>query len=67
MFDKALNRLEEKKEEAFNKESVMDLIKVLIPYQDENRLEKIYSKCLKTLKEVKDKKGDKKDEKKSYR
>lgn len=66
LFDKAMKRLEdaEKAEnEQFVKESVMDLIKALLPYQDEDRLNKIYSICLSTLKETK----SRKDEKKAYR
>ncbi|KAL0280180.1 UNVERIFIED_CONTAM: hypothetical protein PYX00_001552 [Menopon gallinae] len=63
LFDRALKIMDDTTSDAFTKESVMDLLKLLIPYQNEDRLSAIYSKCINAIKKSK----VKKDEKKAYR
>lgn len=50
-------------EEQFVKESIMDLIRTLIPYQNYENLNTLYDACIKNLSEVK----NKKQQKKAYR
>ncbi|KAK6629400.1 hypothetical protein RUM43_003217 [Polyplax serrata] len=64
LFDRVLKRMEETdKEDLFSKESLMDILKLLLPYQNNERLNVVYEMCLKILKTTK----CKKEEKKFYR
>lgn len=65
LFTTALERLDSSAEpdEVFLKESVMDLIRALVPYQDVEGIQQLYQKCIKSLPEIK----NNKEQKKAYR
>lgn len=65
LFTTALERLDNSSEpdEVFVKESVMDLIRALVPYQDVDGINQLYQKCIKSLPEIK----NNKEQKKAYR
>jgi hypothetical protein len=45
LFDRALERLNTPDMDAFVKESVLDLLRALLAYQDTSRLAQIYAVC----------------------
>jgi hypothetical protein len=45
LFDRALEKLNTGDVDAFVKESVLDLLRALLPYQDKSRLAQLYSCC----------------------
>lgn len=63
LFDKALARLSDTEVDEFFKESVYDLIRLLVEYTDTDRLKKFYDMCIPF---IKDKKKPK-EQKKAYR
>lgn len=65
LFTSALERLDGSGEpdELFVKESILDLIRVLVPYQDADSIDKLYQQCIKSLPDVK----NNKEQKKAYR
>ncbi|CAK9795398.1 RRP12-like protein [Anthophora plagiata] len=63
LFDRALHRLKEPNNDDFFKESVHDIIRLLIEYTDIDRLEIFYDTCLPVLKEI----TTFKEQKKAYR
>lgn len=63
LYDRALYRLKEPNADEFFKESVYDIIRLLIEYTDINRIETFYDMCVPALKE--DTKV--KEQKKAYR
>ncbi|XP_032675287.1 RRP12-like protein [Odontomachus brunneus] len=63
MFDRALNKLNEPGADDFFKESIYDLIRVLIGYTDVDKLEKYYGMCIPFLKDN----TKQKEQKKAYR
>lgn len=65
LFNSALERLDGSGEpdELFVKESVLDLIRALVPYQDAESINKLYQQCIKSLSEIK----NNKEQKKAYR
>lgn len=50
-------------DELFVKESILDLIRALVPYQDAESINKLYQQCIKSLPEIK----NNKEQKKAYR
>lgn len=60
LYDKALMRIKESDQDAFLKESLMDLLKILVPYQTEEKLQITYEISLETLKTTKSAKEGKK-------
>ncbi|XP_017778728.1 PREDICTED: RRP12-like protein [Nicrophorus vespilloides] len=65
LFDNALSRLENLTgtEEMIVKESILDLIRILVRYQDAESVEKMFMQCVKHLPDIK----DNKEQKKAYR
>lgn len=65
LFTNALQRLDNSSEpdELFLKESILDLIRALVPYQDANSINEMYQKCVKPLLQIK----NNKEQKKAYR
>lgn len=66
LFSNALERLNassDEPEDHFIKESILDLIKTLIPYQSAESITIIYEQCVKNLPEIK----NNKEQKKAYR
>lgn len=63
MFDRALSKLNEPGADDFFKESIYDLVRVLIGYTDVDRLEKYYGMCIPFLKDN----TKQKEQKKAYR
>ncbi|KAM0736189.1 RRP12-like protein [Formica fusca] len=63
MFERALNKLDEPGKDDFFKESVYDLIRVLIGYTDIEKLKKYYDMCVPLLKDD----TKQKEQKKAYR
>ncbi|XP_017799417.1 PREDICTED: RRP12-like protein [Habropoda laboriosa] len=63
LFDRALLRLQEPNTDDFFKESVHDIIRLLIEYTDSDRLQTFYDMCLPALKES----SKFKEQKKAYR
>lgn len=63
MFERAIGKLDEPNANDFFKESVYDLIRVLIGYTDVDKLKKYYDKCMPVLKD----KTKRKEQKKAYR
>lgn len=65
LFETALEQLEQSSEPAdsFAKESLLDLIRTLIPYQTTDYIGKLYNQCIKNLAEIK----GHKEQKKAYR
>lgn len=60
---KVLGSSSEDPEELFIKESILDLIRTLVPYQSVQNIETLYNQCVKNLPEIK----NKKEQKKAYR
>lgn len=58
-----LNASSEDPEDLFIKESILDLIRALVPYQNLQNVEVLYQDCVKTLPEI----SNKKEQKKAYR
>ncbi|CAG9770255.1 unnamed protein product [Ceutorhynchus assimilis] len=58
-----LNASSDEPEDHFIKESILDLIRALIPYQTAESIETIYQQCVKNLPEIK----NNKEQKKAYR
>lgn len=65
LFKSALERLDSSGEpdELFVKESILDLIRALVPYQDAESISTLYKQCIKSLPEIK----NSKEQKKAYR
>ncbi|KMQ96335.1 rrp12-like protein [Lasius niger] len=63
MFERALSKLDEPGADDFFKESVYDLIRVLIGYTDVDKLRKYYDMCVPVLKDD----TKRKEQKKAYR
>lgn len=63
MFERALSKINEPGADEFFKESVYDLIRVLIGYTDVNKLKKYYDICMPILKDD----TKQKEQKKAYR
>lgn len=63
MFDTALNKIVETKDNDFLRESLIDLVRLLTEYTDINRIKILYDKIVPTLKDDK----HPKDQKKAYR
>lgn len=66
LFTNAVERLNassDEPEDHFIKESILDLIRALIPYQDCDSIGTVYHQCVKTLPEIK----NNKEQKKAYR
>lgn len=65
LFCSALERLDGSGEpdEVFVKESILDLIRALVPYQNSESIDKLYQQCIKSLPEIK----NSKEQKKAYR
>jgi hypothetical protein len=45
LFDRALEKLNTADVDAFVRESVLDLLRALLPYQDKSRLAQLFSIC----------------------
>ncbi|EFA09698.2 RRP12-like protein [Tribolium castaneum] len=58
-----LNSSSEDPEDSFIKESILDLIRALVPYQDVENIKVLYEQCVKPLPEIK----SNKEQKKAYR
>nr|XP_003701407.1 PREDICTED: RRP12-like protein [Megachile rotundata] len=63
LFDRALSRLQEPNANDFFKESVHDVIRLLVEYTDTRRLKTLYDICTQTIK----KSSNTKEQKKAYR
>ncbi|KAK2577073.1 hypothetical protein KPH14_005885 [Odynerus spinipes] len=63
LFDKALTRLSDTEVDEFFKESVYDLIRLLVEHTDTDRLKKLYDMCISFIKD----KTKPKEQKKAYR
>ncbi|XP_035739840.1 RRP12-like protein isoform X2 [Vespa mandarinia] len=63
LFDKSLSKLNDVEADDFFKESVYDLIRLLIEYTDIDRLKKFYDMCLPYIED----KTKRKEQKKAYR
>lgn len=66
LFTHAMERLNESSddpEDPFIKESILDLIRALVPYQSLENVEVLYQECIRTLPEI----TNKKEQKKAYR
>lgn len=63
LFDKALDKLEDTEADDFSKESIYDLIRLLIEYTDIERLKKCYQMCVPYI----ENKTKRKEQKKAYR
>lgn len=58
-----LNASSDDPEDSFIKESILDLIRALVSYQNLQNLDLLYQQCVKTLPEI----TNKKEQKKAYR
>lgn len=66
LFLNALERLNtssDEPEDHFIKESILDLIRALVPYQNKENVKTLYEQCIKCLPDIK----NKKEQKKAYR
>lgn len=63
LFDKALTKLGDADADDFFKESVCDLIRLLVEYTDIDRLQKFYEMCIPYIED----KTKRKEQKKAYR
>ncbi|XP_076547072.1 RRP12-like protein [Osmia lignaria lignaria] len=63
LFDRALSRLDEPNADNFFKESVHDIIRLLVEYTDTDRLKTLYDICTQNIKES----NNTKEQKKAYR
>lgn len=63
LFDKALDKVENKETEEFIKESVMDLLRALLAYQNQQDIGKLYTEIIEKIKEI----DNHKEQKKYYR
>ena len=54
-----MNKIKDE-QDAFTKESLMDLLRALIPYQNLENIDRLYEMCIKNLSSIKDKKEQKK-------
>lgn len=63
LFDRALSRLKELNADDFFKESVHDIIRLLVEYTDIDRLKTFYDMCILSIKES----SNIKEQKKAYR
>ncbi|CAG9830042.1 unnamed protein product [Diabrotica balteata] len=66
LFSNAIERLNsssDEPEDHFIKESILDLIRALVPYQNAQNVEILYQQCIKNLPEIK----NNKEQKKAYR
>ncbi|XP_024936269.1 RRP12-like protein [Cephus cinctus] len=63
LFDRAMGRLNDPQIDSFLKESVYDLIRILTPHTEKERLKALYEKCIPVLMDTK----NQKEQKKSYR
>ncbi|XP_060526984.1 RRP12-like protein [Cylas formicarius] len=66
LFANALERLHassDEPEDSFIKESILDLIRALVPYQDHDQIAFLYRQCVESLPEIK----NNKEQKKAYR
>ncbi|XP_057657541.1 RRP12-like protein [Diorhabda carinulata] len=66
LFVNAIHRLNsssDEPEDHFIKESILDLIRALVPYQNASNIEILYQQCIKNLPEIK----NNKEQKKAYR
>lgn len=63
LFDRALEKVQNKESEEFIKENVMDLLKALLPYQQDQDIAKLYNEVIAKIKET----DNHKEQKKYYR
>ncbi|CAG9862008.1 unnamed protein product [Phyllotreta striolata] len=66
LFNNAMERLNsnsDEPEDHFIKESILDLIRALVPYQNADNVDQLYQQCVKNLPQIK----NNKEQKKAYR
>jgi ribosomal RNA-processing protein 12 len=63
LFDRALEKLNSTDVDVSLRESVLDLLRALLPYQDKSRLAQLFSVCQETLSNTK----NHHEQKKAYR
>ncbi|XP_049862058.1 RRP12-like protein [Schistocerca gregaria] len=63
LFDRAVIKLNAEDSDDFVKKSILDLLRLLLPYQDVKRLSKLYEHCKQLVPQIK----DRQQQKKSYR
>ncbi|KAK9501974.1 hypothetical protein O3M35_012592 [Rhynocoris fuscipes] len=63
LFDRAFDKVQNKESDEFVRETVMDLLKALLPYQNIQDVEKLYNEIIEKIKDT----DKQKEEKKYYR